>query len=165
MKTYPDYYPEKAGATVGGRVLEPVSFDGARLGASFRRLRPPLPEFTVFGGMMVNRLDIPHLRQVGRSLRSTLRAMRLVWQYALQRLRATRGTTLHLGNALAGRLYASLLARNVEVLFATTVEQLLIDGDAVSGVRIRNSSGSRPIAARGQTEQPRLRVPGAIAAR
>ena len=32
-------------------------------------------------------------------------------------LRSPRGTTLHLGNALAARLYASLLARNVDVLF------------------------------------------------
>src|SRR5216683_6802298 len=96
VKTYPDYYPEKPGATVGGRVLEPVSFDGARLGANFGRLRPPLPEFTLFAGMMVNRLDIPHLRKFGRSFRSTLRSMRLVSQYALQRLRAPRGTTLHL---------------------------------------------------------------------
>jgi len=77
VKTYPDYYPEKPGATAGGRVLEPVTFDGARLGVNFGRLRPPLPEFTLFGGMMVNRLDIPHLRKFGRSLRST--CARCVW--------------------------------------------------------------------------------------
>ncbi len=148
VKTYPDYYPEKPGATAGGRVLEPVSFDGASLGRSFLRLRPPLPELTVFGGMMVNRTDIPHLRKIGRSFRSTLRALRLVSQYALQRLRSPRGTTLHLGNALAARLYASLLKRNVNVLFGATIEQLLIEGDTVSGVRIRDASGSRPIAAR-----------------
>src|SRR5665811_1559413 len=148
VTAYPDYYPEKPGATAGGRVLEPVTFDGARLGANFGRLRPPLPEFTVFGGMMVNRSDIPHLRKVGRSLRSTLRAMHLVSQYALQRLRAPRGTTLHLGNALAARLYASLLARGVDILFGARVEQLLIEGDAVSGVRIVDTSGSRMIVAR-----------------
>ena len=148
VKTYPDYYPETPGSTAGGRVLEPVSFDGAALGANFARLRPPLPEFTLFGGMMVNRLDIPHLRKVGRSLRSTLRAMRLVSQYALQRLRAPRGTTLHLGNALAARLYASLLKRNVDILFGASVEQLLIEGDAVKGVAIGDSSGAREIAAR-----------------
>ena len=148
VTAYPDYYPEKPGATAGGRVLEPVTFDGARLGANFGRLRPPLPEFTVFGGMMVNRTDIPHLRKVGRSLRSTLRAMRLVSQYALQRLRSPRGTTLHLGNALAARLYASLLARGVDILFGARVEQLLIEGDAVSGVRIVDTSGSRMIVAR-----------------
>src|ERR1035438_131053 len=65
VKAYPDYYPEKPGATAGGRVLEPVTFDGVRLGVNFKRLRPPLPEFTVFGGMMINRLDIPHLRKFG----------------------------------------------------------------------------------------------------
>ena len=148
VKTYPDYYPEQPGATVGGRVLEPVSFDGVTLGANFARLRAPLPEFTLFGGMMVNRLDIPHLRKVGRSLHSTLRAMRLVSHYARQRLHAPRGTTLHLGNALAGRLYASLLKRNVDILFDASVEQLLIEGDAVKGVAIGDSSGSRNIVAR-----------------
>jgi succinate dehydrogenase/fumarate reductase flavoprotein subunit len=148
VKAYPDYYPEKPGATAGGRVLEPVTFDGARLGVHFMRLRPPLPEFTLFGGMMVNRLDIPHLRKVGRSFRSTLRSVRLVSQYALQRLRAPRGTTLHLGNALAARLYASLLARNVDVLFGASVKHLLIEGDGVRGVQVADSSRTRSIVAR-----------------
>jgi succinate dehydrogenase/fumarate reductase flavoprotein subunit len=148
VKVYPDYYPEKSGATAGGRVLEPVSFDGARLGVNFGRLRPPLPEFTLFGGMMVNRLDIPHLRKFGRSFRSTLRALRLVSHYAWQRLGAPRGTTLHLGNALAARLYASLLARNVELLFGATVEHLLIEDDAIRGVQVADSSGTRRIVAR-----------------
>ncbi len=148
VKVYPDYYPDLPGATAGGRVLEPVSFDGAKLGTNFTRLRPPLPEFTLFGGMMVNRADIPHLRKFGRSFRSTLRSLRLISRYALQRLRAPRGTTLHLGNALAARLYASLLARNVEILFGASVAQLLIDGGAVRGVRIAGSSGVRSIAVR-----------------
>jgi succinate dehydrogenase/fumarate reductase flavoprotein subunit len=148
VKTYPDYYPDKPGATAGGRVLEPFVFDGARLGKSFARLRPPLPEFTLFSGMMVNRLDIPHLRKFGRSFRSTLRSMHLVWRYALQRLRAPRGTTLHLGNALAARLYASLLVRNVKILFDTSVEHLIVEGDAVRGVRVKDFSGTRAIAAR-----------------
>jgi succinate dehydrogenase/fumarate reductase flavoprotein subunit len=148
VKVYPDYYPDRPGATAGGRVLEPVSFDGARLGVNFGRLRPPLPEFTLFGGMMVNRLDIPHLRKFGRSFRSTLRAMRLISRYALQRLRAPRGTTLHLGNALAARLYASLLARNVDILFGTSVDGLMIEGGVVQGLSIANSSGTCSVVAR-----------------
>jgi len=98
--------------------------------------------------MMVNRSDIPHLRKVGRSLRSTLRTMRLVSEYALQRLRSPRGTTLHLGNALAARLYASLLARKVEILFATQVETLSIGQGAVRGVTIATPSGQRSVIAR-----------------
>ncbi|MBR0944996.1 MULTISPECIES: FAD-dependent oxidoreductase [Bradyrhizobium] len=148
VKACPDCYPERLGATSGGRVLEPVAFDGTRLGAPFARLRAPLPEFTLFGGMMVNRLDIPHLRRAGKSLRSTLRAARLVSEYALQRLRNRRGTTLHLGNALAARLYASLLARQVEILFCADVEDLSMQGDRVGGVVIRHGSRDRLIAAR-----------------
>ena len=148
VKAYPDHYPERLGATSGGRVLEPVAFDGTRLGEAFTRLRAPLPEFTSFGGMMVNRLDIPHLRRVGKSLGSTLRAARLVSAYVLQRLRSSRGTTLHLGNALAARLYASLLARQVEILFSADVEDLSIQGDRIAGVVIRHGSRDRPIVAR-----------------
>lgn len=148
VTTYPDYYPERLGATSGGRVLEPIAFDGTRLGEGFARLRAPLPEFTLFGGMMVNRLDIPHLRRVGKSLRSTLRAARLVSAYLLQRLRSSRGTTLHLGNALAARLYASLLARQVEILFSTDIQDLSIQSDRVAGVVIRHGSRNRSIAAR-----------------
>ncbi|QDP24713.1 FAD-dependent oxidoreductase [Bradyrhizobium cosmicum] len=148
VKAYPDYYPERLGATSGGRVLEPVAFDGTRLGAHFVRLRAPLPEFMLFGGMMVNRLDIPHLRRIGKSVRSTLRAARLVSEYALQRLRSPRGATLHLGNALVARLYASLLARHVEILFSADVEDLSMQGDRVAGVAIRHGSRDRLIVAR-----------------
>lgn len=148
VKACPDCYPERLGATSGGRVLEPVAFDGTRLGAPFARLRAPLPELTLFGGMMVNRLDIPHLRRAGKSLRSTLRAARLVSEYALQRLRNRRGTTLHLGNALAARLYASLLARQVEIFFCADVEDLSMQGDHVGGVVIRHGSRDRLISAR-----------------
>ncbi|WP_445220656.1 FAD-dependent oxidoreductase [Bradyrhizobium sp. Pa8] len=148
VKACPDCYPERLGATSGGRVLEPVAFDGTRLGAPFARLRAPLPELTLFGGMMVNRLDIPHLRRAGKSLRSTLRAAQLVSEYALQRLRNRRGTTLHLGNALAARLYTSLLARQVEILFCADVENLSMQGDRVGGVVIRHGSRDRLITAR-----------------
>ena len=41
---YPDYYPDLPGATLGGRVLEPVAFDGRLLGRHFALLRPPLPQ-------------------------------------------------------------------------------------------------------------------------
>src|SRR5258708_16941031 len=116
VRVYPDYYPDNPGGTAGGRVLEPVVFDGTKLGKNFARLRPPLPEFTLFGGMMVNRLDIPHLRKFVRSFRSTARSIGLVSRYALQRLRSGRATTLHLGNALSPPPHPSLLTPNPPLL-------------------------------------------------
>ncbi|MDA9468522.1 FAD-dependent oxidoreductase [Bradyrhizobium sp. CCBAU 53415] len=148
VKDYPDYYPERLGATRGGRVLEPVAFDGVWLGKSLARLRPPLPECPRFGGMMVNRLDISHLGRIGTSLRSTLRAVQLFSSYACQRLRSPHGTILHPGNALAAQLYATLLARRVEILFSADVEDLSMRDERVAGVVIRHGARDRLIAAR-----------------
>ncbi|PTN49719.1 FAD-binding dehydrogenase, partial [Achromobacter xylosoxidans] len=54
----PDYYPDLPGAAMGGRSLDPLEFDGRKLGGDFRFLRDPLKEFTVLGGMMVNITDV-----------------------------------------------------------------------------------------------------------
>ena len=62
VTNYPDYYPDLPGATLGGRVLEPVDFDARALGDDFALLRRPLAEFMLFDGMMVARPDLPHFR-------------------------------------------------------------------------------------------------------
>ena len=110
---YPDYYPELPGATLGGRVLEPVDFDAALLGRDFALMRWPLAEFMLFGGMMVARPDLPHFRAMLSSPRSAARVARLVAQYGWQRLFAARGTRLVLGNALVGWLLKSALELKV----------------------------------------------------
>jgi succinate dehydrogenase/fumarate reductase flavoprotein subunit len=133
---YPDYYPELPGATAGGRVLEPLPFDGRALGRQFARLRPPLPEFTLFGGMMVHRSDMPHLRRAARSPASALHVARLLARHAMERIQAERGTTLQLGNALAGWLFKSVLDLGVELRTGTRVARLLHEQGRVSGLEI-----------------------------
>lgn len=149
VKRYPDYYPDLPGATLGGRVLEPVPFDGSELGVNFARLRWPLPEFMLFGGMMISREDIPHLRRVGQSLQSTMHTLKLFAQYAKQRLKHLRGTTLYLGNALAGRLYKSVLDLDVDVRVDTSVVKLLTTSDrcSVTGVEVREHGQLRQVLA------------------
>ncbi len=134
VKTYPDYYQDAPGASLGGRVLEPAPFDARALGARFAQLRPPLREFTLFGGMMVDRADIPHFRRVGSSLSSTVRVGGLIAHYLWQRRRFDRGATLYLGNALAGRLLHSIIQRKVEVRLQAHVKELLTEGGRVAGV-------------------------------
>ena len=70
---HPDYLATLDGATLSGRVLEPVPFDASVLGERFAHLRPPLPEFTLLGGMMVDRTDIAHLVNARRSPRCAMR--------------------------------------------------------------------------------------------
>jgi succinate dehydrogenase/fumarate reductase flavoprotein subunit len=118
---YPDYYPDRAGSTAGGRVLEAEPFDASELGANFSLLAPPLPEFTLFGGMMISRENIPHFRRVGRSAYSTWRVACFIARYARERLSAPRGTTLYLGNALAGRLFLSCIRLGVSIATGVSV--------------------------------------------
>jgi succinate dehydrogenase/fumarate reductase flavoprotein subunit len=143
VPVYPDYYPNLPGATSGGRVLEALPFDGAKLGDKFSLLRPPLPEFTLFGGMMISRADIPHLRKVFRRPSSTWQVAKLLARYARQRLAAPRGTTLYLGNALTGRLLKSVLDLGVDIQLDTAVERLVVEEGRVCGVEIAARDGKR----------------------
>jgi len=140
VASYPDYYPDREGAALGGRVLEPVPFDGAKLGRHFALLRPPLPEFMVFGGMMIGRADLVHFRNFARSFRSAARVARLLGAYGRQRLTHSRGTTLVLGNALAGRLFSSLLRLGVDVRLNHAAERLVMEDGRVSSVRVRGET-------------------------
>ncbi|WP_338880154.1 FAD-dependent oxidoreductase [Achromobacter veterisilvae] len=124
----PDYYPDRPGAAMGGRSLDPVEFDGRKLGRRFRELRDPLKEFTVLGGMMVNITDVRHLLRATRSFAAWRHSMKLVLRYAADRARGYhRGTRLLLGNALAAQLFHGLLARGVEYWLDTPVRALIRD--------------------------------------
>jgi succinate dehydrogenase/fumarate reductase flavoprotein subunit len=136
VATYPDYYPDLPGATLGGRVLEPVPFDGRLLGAQFRLLRKPLSEFMLFGGMMLDRADIPHFRRASRSARSALRVARLLLRYARQRCFLDRGATLYLGNALVARLLYSLQRLGVELRCCAGATRLVVEDGAAIGVTV-----------------------------
>lgn len=142
--TYPDYYPDLPGATSGGRVLEPVPFDGRALGRAFALVRNPLPEFMLFGGMMISRQDIPHLRRAAKSWRSALHVAKLLLKYAVQRLRERRGTTLYLGNALVARLLRSALDLGVTIRTCTSVDRLVADRQGrISILEASDASGRR----------------------
>ena len=143
---HPDYLSDIEGASLRGRALDPLPFDGRKLGKLFRVLRPPIPEFTVLGGMMVDRTDIVHLQRFARSPVSMLHSLRLLWRHLRDRLRHPRGTRLVMGNALAGRLLLSLSKRpNVALALCTHVEKLHLDAHGVQAVTLTHSSVKRTV--------------------
>src|SRR5581483_190901 len=161
VATYPDYDPPLPGATLGGRVLEPVPFDARWLGKHHRLLRRPLPEFTLFGGMMVERPDIPHFRRAFGSPRSALRVARLLLRYAKERCVLDRGATLCLGNACAARLLDSLLRLGVELRCEAQVTALAMEDGAAAGValpgRVLRAARGVVLATGGFSHDPALR--------
>jgi succinate dehydrogenase/fumarate reductase flavoprotein subunit len=118
------------------------------LGREFARLRPPMPEFTVLGGMMVDRTDIGHLLNATRSLASARHAARLLLRYGADRLRHPRGTRLVMGNALAGRLFHSLLQRGVPVLTGTAAIGLALADGRVTGATLQSPDGTTEASSR-----------------
>ena len=137
-----DYYPELPGAKTGGRPVEAVVYDGRELGRWFARLRPTLPEFNVFGGMMVSKADIDRLLNLRASRDNFVHALRLIARYAADRIRGyPRGTRLTMGNALAARLLKSVVDAGVALQFNCTVDS--IDRDESGGFRIGLTVGDR----------------------
>ncbi|MFN3546614.1 MAG: FAD-dependent oxidoreductase [Mesorhizobium sp.] len=146
---HPDYLSELDGSTSCGRALEPEPFEAAGLGEALKLIRPPIPEFTVLGGMMVDRDDIPHLMKIGKSIRSTVYSARIIGKYYLSRLRHGRDSRLLMGNALIGRMLASALRLGVHIVTQAETVALDRDGDAVIGLTLRQNGSQRQVAVDG----------------
>jgi succinate dehydrogenase/fumarate reductase flavoprotein subunit len=145
----PDYYPDREGAAMGGRSLDPAMFDGRELGPKFKELRDPLPEFMVLGGMMITMTDARHLLAVTQSFKSWREGMKLVLRYYADRLRGYhRGTRVVLGNALAARLFKSVLDRRIDYWLSTPLQKLELADGAVTGVTVMHQGRPTRVKAR-----------------
>jgi succinate dehydrogenase/fumarate reductase flavoprotein subunit len=145
----PDYYPDEPGATEFGRALEMVEYDGRHLGSRFKDLKMPPPGMLLFGGMMVNRVDIQHFLNVRRSPGSLWHCLKLMARYARDRLRHPRGTRLTTGNALIARLASSAFAHGTELWLRSEAEELIVERGRVTGVVVMREGRRIRVQARG----------------
>ena len=145
---HPDYLANRPGATVAGRPLMPVPFDGRLLGADFKLLRAPIGEFMALGGMMIGRDDIEPLARPFASAASFRHALNLLWRYASDRLRYRRGTRLLMGNALAARLFYSLRQRQVPIWLNAALQELIATDGRITAAVLGIDGERRRISAR-----------------
>ena len=146
-----DYHPEIDGAGLGGRALEPQTFDGRTLGkADFGRVRRPVPEFALFGGtLMVRRAEVNELLTIYKgSPRGVATALKLGVRWAADRLRYPRGTRLAMGNALVANLFARLRARGGRVWFTATATELVREDGRVVGAVVAHQGRELRVRAR-----------------
>jgi hypothetical protein len=136
---YPDYSPELEGGMFG-RAHAPLEFDGRKLGARFKEVRAPLPVFAPFGGMMLDLPDLHHFLSVTRSARSFFHVLKRFLRYGVDRLSHHRGTRLVGGNALIGRLYKTMIDRNIEVWLRAAATKLIMDEGKVVGAEVSRDS-------------------------
>jgi succinate dehydrogenase/fumarate reductase flavoprotein subunit len=138
--THPDYRSNMPGAAIAGRAIVPAPFDGRLLGGDFQRIRPPVREFMLFGGMMVGKVNISRLIGRFQSIGNFIYAAKLLARYLMDRVRYSRGTRLMMGNALVARLFYSLRQRGVPIMFDAAIVDLIGDRNGVRGARL-NSGG------------------------
>jgi 3-oxosteroid 1-dehydrogenase len=145
---HPDYHSNQPGRALAGRALAPLPFDGRLLGKDFDRVRPPIAPFMVLGGMMVGKLDIPHLLKPFGSVASFMAASKLLLRHATDRLRFKRGTRLVMGNALAARLFYSLRRRDVPIAYEAKLVDLVKNHGQVEGAVVDIGDKRRTVRAR-----------------
>lgn len=145
---HPDYRQDMPGAAAGGRPLEPLPFDGRLLGRHFETLRCPIPELTIFGGMMLTRGEASTLLRGLKSWQAIRLAASLLSRHLVDRIRYARGTRLVLGNALAARLYKSLLEHHVDIRLQARTSRLVLSADRVVGVQAKHQGQTLRLQAR-----------------
>ena len=145
---HPDYRNNLPGAGSSGRAIIPVPFDGRLLGDDFDRVRSPIDDYFLLGGMMVGKIDIERLLGRYRSVSNFVHSARLVLRYAVDRLRHKRGTRLVMGNALVAQLFYSLKQAGVPIRFGAAFKDLTVEDGRVTGAVIAEGTGTVRIRAR-----------------
>lgn len=138
----PDYHPDADGATEGGRAVDAYDYDGRRLGKNLYRMRPPIADFTILGGMPLGRPDIFHFLRLTRSWKSAVYAARTVLKYARDRLTWGRNTRLVMGAAVSGRLAETVFALGIPLHTGHELIRLLRDDQGrVTGAEVKGPKG------------------------
>nr|WP_321882593.1 FAD-dependent oxidoreductase [Paraburkholderia bannensis] len=148
---YADYFQALPGAMPGYRALDPLPFDGARLGPEFARLRQPSPGTLVGGRVAVTSKEAHTLLAKERGfMMLALREFGRYWFDIRARVRSRRDRRLTLGNALVGGLRYALLERKVPLWLDTPMRDLIEFDGRIEGVLVeRNGKPLRVLARRG----------------
>jgi succinate dehydrogenase/fumarate reductase flavoprotein subunit len=147
----PDYFPDVPGASQQGRAMTPISYDGRGLGERFNDIRPPLPELCLFGRQMLELVDVYHLLNARRSVKSAVHTGCLLLRDLKDRViyrRYGRGTRLTGGNALVAQLYRSVLERKIALFRNSPIVKLVRGDDRITGVVVEQNGSRQTLSAK-----------------
>jgi 3-oxosteroid 1-dehydrogenase len=144
---YTDYRPDVPGARLGYRTHDVLPFDGRRLNASLETLRPSAPAALLFNRVAFTMDDVfPLLHRPPGWWRTLTRVLARYYGDVGQRLRSPRNRFLAAGNALLGRLRASLDRHEVPVWLDAPLHELVRDpasGRVTGAILQRNGQNYR----------------------
>lgn len=129
---YTDYYAELPGGKVMGRAVEPLTFDGRKLGDNLEKLRD-LP-YSIPGGVSITIQEYCQLTKVMTTIKGKLAALRFGMLTAKNLLLGVKRLTM--GRALVGRLRYSLMKHNIPLWLDSPATKLLTENGRVVGIEI-----------------------------
>ncbi|MFC1878570.1 FAD-binding protein [Chloroflexota bacterium] len=130
MPGYADYYPERPGGLAAGRSLEPVPFDGKKLGAERAYLRVPMAEAP--GGLAFTSSEYQKLGMIISTSSGKRTAVKAVARLVRDRFKGVRCLTM--GQALSARLRYALMLADIPLWRRTTFQELVVQNSRVTGV-------------------------------
>ncbi len=152
MPHYSDYYPTLPGALPGGRTMDPIDYNAAKLGAQLLEdVRPTNPGQLIFGRMQMNAFEARVM--LARESQAKWMLMGIMLRYAMDlrwRFKSKRDRRLTGGQALIAGLYAALRERKIPVWVNCPMQSLVTDPanpGRVSGLIVeRNGQPQRLLA-------------------
>ncbi len=150
VPSYSDYYPTLEGAMPGGRTMDPLDFNAAKLGLKdLELLRPTSPGQLILGRMHINAFEARTMLARERKAKFVLMWMmaRYYFDYPW-RSKTRRDRRLTGGQALLGGLFTALRKRGVTLWLNTPMVSLTQDGARVSGVVVRRDGQDVTVRAR-----------------
>lgn len=149
LASYPDYFPDAAGAHPGRGVI-PRAIDGKTLGEHYATLRPQTVKFKALTRYSV---EVEEGGKLGMRLPGWSKTLgKLMWNYWSDlgwRRKTDRDRRLTLGNALLGGMRRVLAEGGVEVRLAHGLTGILReDGGHVIGVEVEHNGVKKQIMAR-----------------
>lgn len=143
----PDYHVDKPGASAGRTILT-EEFNGCALGrAGIRDMRYPLQGLSAFGTMQLDPGDMGKMTGVFRGVGNFVFATRRVLRYLVDLLVYGKGTHMANGNALAGRLVASVRGVGVELWSHTVALEAITTDGRVEGIKVDRNGQTLSICA------------------
>lgn len=127
----PDYHPEWAGASRGGRTLDPGLFDGRELREEYARILHN-PQYHLRGGLHTTSLEFEML------MRGEI----------VPGLKGRRPSTVALGEALVGALRKGSADLKVPLFLRHRARRLIVEGGKVEGIEAETPKGKKRVHAR-----------------
>lgn len=134
MPLYADYYPHVPGSRPGGRSMDPVGFNAAKLGLEALEQVRPTGQL-IMGRMSINAFDAHTMLAKERGANWVLAKIMLryfldyPWRWKTRHDRRLAG-----GRALVGGLYAALRKRDIPLMLNTPMRELVQRDGRVEGV-------------------------------